>query len=206
VTASPGGPLAVLQRIREQPARPRPGEVCDMCATPIAGEHPHVADLDGRGLRCACRACALLFTQAGGRYRTVPARYVVLAGFEMSPGQWDELGLPVSMAFFLHSSRTGEVSCFYPSPAGATESLLPLDAWARIEERNRALSELQSDVEALLIRVERAQAEAFIVPIDACYELVGHLRRLWKGFDGGREARDQMEAFFDRVRSGASVG
>ena len=26
------------------------------------------------------------------------------------------------------------------------------------------------------------------MPIDACYELVGHLRRLWRGFDGGREA------------------
>lgn len=27
--------------------------------------------------------------------------------------------------------------------------------------------------------------EGYIVPIDACYELVGHLRRLWRGFGGG---------------------
>ena len=26
--------------------------------------------------------------------------------------------------------------------------------------------------------------EGFLVPIDICYELVGHLRMLWRGFDG----------------------
>jgi hypothetical protein len=37
------------------------------------------------------------------------------------------------------------------------------------------------------------------VPIDACYELVGRLRTLWRGFDGGREAHDAMDAFFAHV-------
>ena len=41
------------------------------------------------------------------------------------------------------------------------------------------------------------------MPIDACYELVGELRRLWKGFDGGTEAHDAMDAFFDGWRSAA---
>ena len=36
------------------------------------------------------------------------------------------------------------------------------------------------------------------MPIDACYELVGQLRRLWRGFDGGSEAHDALDAFFDR--------
>ena len=51
------------------------------------------------------------------------------------------------------------------------------------------------------MRVERpraATAECFLVPIDACYELVGQLRRLWRGFDGGQEAHDALDAFFDR--------
>jgi hypothetical protein len=39
------------------------------------------------------------------------------------------------------------------------------------------------------------------VPIDACYELVGRLRTLWRGFDGGREARDAMAEFFTRVHA-----
>jgi hypothetical protein len=39
------------------------------------------------------------------------------------------------------------------------------------------------------------------VPIDACYELVGTMRKTWRGFDGGQEARTAMEDFFARVRA-----
>ena len=46
-------------------------------------------------------------------------------------------------------------------------------------------------------------AECFLVPIDACYELVGELRRLWRGFDGGSEAHAALDAFFERVRAKA---
>jgi hypothetical protein len=42
-----------------------------------------------------------------------------------------------------------------------------------------------------------------VVPIDACYELVGKLRLLWKGFDGGQEAREAIDSFFDRVATRA---
>jgi hypothetical protein len=38
------------------------------------------------------------------------------------------------------------------------------------------------------------------VPIDACYELVGRMRRVWKGFDGGEEAWSEIESFFALVR------
>jgi hypothetical protein len=70
---------------------------------------------------------------------------------------------------------------------------------------NPTLDSLQSDVEAFLVRTDPGgtSTEGFIVPIDACYELVGHLRRLWKGFDGGRDAHEAMDAFFEKVRSRA---
>ena len=35
--------------------------------------------------------------------------------------------------------------------------------------------------------------------------LVGQLRRLWKGFDGGAEARQALEEFFAGVRARAVV-
>ncbi len=58
------------------------------------------------------------------------------------------------------------------------------------------LATLQPDVEALLVHThdERAgqQVEAFLVPIDVCYELVGHLRMLWRGFDGGQDVRRRL--------------
>ena len=39
-----------------------------------------------------------------------------------------------------------------------------------------------------------------LVPIDACYELVGLVRLHWKGFDGGEEAWKAIEGFFAELR------
>jgi hypothetical protein len=105
------------------------------------------------------------------------------------------------------NSVLGSVAAFYPSPAGATESLLPLDMWDDVVRANPGLSTLEADVEALLVRSDRASGamECYLVPIDACYELVGELRRLWRGFDGGQEAHDALEAFFANVRARAHV-
>ena len=38
------------------------------------------------------------------------------------------------MAFFFFNSSLGRMAAFYPSPAGATESLLPLATWEEILE------------------------------------------------------------------------
>jgi len=38
------------------------------------------------------------------------------------------------------------------------------------------------------------------VPIDACYELVGGIRQHWRGFDGGEDARLQIDRFFTHLR------
>ena len=43
--------------------------------------------------------------------------------------------------------------------------------------------------------------DCFLVPIDTCYELVGHLRRQWRGFDGGQEVRERLRQFFDDLRT-----
>ena len=34
-----------------------------------------------------------------------------------------------------------------------------------------------------------------------CYELVGRIRRRWKGFDGGEDAWTEIDAFFAEVRA-----
>jgi hypothetical protein len=179
-----------------------------MCSVRIAEEHDHVVDLEQRSLLCACHGCYLLFTAegAGGyRYRAVPHRYLAFPDFELAPVQWDALQIPVSVAFFFVNSSLDRVAAFYPSPAGATESLLSLDTWDDVVAANPQLATLTPDVEAFLVRTgrEKAAPECYLVPIDACYELVGQLRRLWRGFDGGREAHDALEAFFAGVRARA---
>jgi hypothetical protein len=203
-------PLAVLQRIRESRPRdmPRAGEVCELCTEPISDEHGHLVDLEARTLMCACRGCYLLFLSegaGGAHFRSVPDRYLAFPDFELSPEQWDNLQIPVSVAFFFLNSTLGRVAAFYPGPAGATESELPLDTWADATRANPALASLQPDVEAFLVRSRpnRGGTECYIVPIDACYELVGHLRRLWRGFDGGQEANAKLDAFFDHVKAKA---
>jgi hypothetical protein len=63
---------------------------------------------------------------------------------------------------------------------------------------------IEPDVEALLARrLANATIECYVVPIDACYELVGRMRRSWKGFDGGAEGWADIEAFFGSVRERA---
>ncbi len=39
------------------------------------------------------------------------------------------------------------------------------------------------------------------MPIDACYELVGRIRRRWRGFEGGEEAWREIEGFFAGLRA-----
>ena len=178
-----------------------------MCATDIPAKHSHLADIDHASLLCACRACYLLFTQreaVRGRFRAVPDRYLTDPSQPLSPAEWDELQIPVGLAFFLRSSRTGTVTGFYPSPAGATECRLDLAAWTRLTAAHRLLAAAEPDVEAVLItRSEQAGIECFVVPIDACYELAGRMRLHWRGFDGGADARRAIADFLDTVRSHA---
>ena len=105
----------------------------------------------------------------------------------MTDAQWDDLLIPINMAFFFRSSVEGRIVPLYPSPAGAVESLLPLDAWSEIVEENPVLSQLRPDIEALLVnRVGHAhdlsEAEYYIAPIDECYRLVGLIRPTGRGF------------------------
>lgn len=196
-----GAPLAALRRIARSRPAPAAGERCDMCTAGIGAAHSHVVDLQSRALMCTCRPCYLLFTdeQANLHYRAVPERYLALPGSALDERAWDELQIPVGLAFLFANSVQDRMVAFYPGPAGATESELPLPAWERIVARTPQLALLRPDVEAVLVR--RSDASCHVVPIDACYELVGRLRTLWRGFDGGQEAHQAIDEFFTRVRA-----
>jgi len=195
-----GVPVAALRRaIRARPA-PAAEERCDLCATPVDPAHAHVVDLRSRALMCSCRPCYLLFTDenANLHYRSVPTRYLSFAGSALDERAWDELQIPVGLAFVFRNSVQGRTVAFYPGPAGATESELPLAAWERIVAEHPRLAVLRPDVEALMVR---RPGGCYLVPIDACYELVGRLRTRWRGFDGGSEAHAAIDAFFAQVRA-----
>jgi hypothetical protein len=186
-------------------------EQCELCSAGLAQEHPHLVELASRQILCACDACAMLFDgMERTKYKRVSRRARHLLDFEMTDGQWESLLIPINMAFFFASSIEGRVIALYPSPAGAVESLLPLEAWNEIAASNSALSHFLPDVEALLVnRVGHAhgltRAEYYIAPIDECYKLVGLIRTNWKGLSGGSEVWTEIGRFFSELRSKADV-
>jgi len=201
----------VLSRIRVNRGEPEPtGERCDMCSEPIADEHQHVVNVEGRQLMCVCRGCYLLFsdTQARLRYRAIPDRYLVFPDFALDRRQWGVLQIPVGLAFFFRNSSLGRTVAFYPGPAGATESELDMRAWEDIRTADARVDLLADDTEALLVRVpedENLPPECHLVPIDACYEFVGRLRMLWRGFDGGQDVCKYIGGFFDLLAARSQV-
>jgi hypothetical protein len=170
----------------------------------LGGEHQHLVQPAQHRLLCACDACAILFSdQRTTTYKRVPRRVVQLDSFVLSDAQWDALSIPIGLAFFFHGTPNGKVTAYYPSPAGATESLLPMEPWADIVAANPLLEQMEPDVEALLVnRIAQTRAsvpgagDGYLVPIDACYGLVGIIRTYWRGFGGGSELWEHVDQFF----------
>ena len=189
-------PIALLRRLAQRPA---PQERCGLCATPLSPVHRHLVQPETRRIECACDACALLFENQSGRYRLVPRDPRALNGFALDDLQWQRLGVPIGLAFFFHSSAAGKMMAFYPSPAGATEAQLDLDAWNEIAGLSVSLQQLQPDIEALLVNRVSPPHLYLIAPIDRCYELVGVVRKRWQGFSGGTELQAELAAFFDSL-------
>ncbi|MFJ8015709.1 DUF5947 family protein [Streptomyces sp. NPDC096339] len=190
------------------PRAPRP-ETCELCGVAVAEDaHRHLVQTEQRSLLCACTACALLFDRPGtatGRYRAVPNRCLADPEHPLDEGAWEALQIPVGVAFFFRNAALDRLVALYPSPAGATESELDAETWQRVLGAGRLAGLLEPDVEALLLRRSEGRTECYLVPIDMCYELVGRMRLLWQGFDGGAEARAALQAFFEEVRRRAGV-
>jgi hypothetical protein len=188
------GAFATLRQFVRERA---PSEQCELCSIEVAAEHQHLIDPVSRRLLCCCEACAILFSgQESARYRRVPRRIRALADFRMSDAQWDSLMIPISLAFFFHSTPAERVVALYPSPAGATESLLDLASWEDLARDNPMLERLEPDVEALLVNRMGSARLYYIAPIDECYKLVGLIRMHWRGLSGGTEAWAAIGQFF----------
>jgi hypothetical protein len=200
--------LHALAQRREPSPRTEVEERCDLCAEPLPPEHRHLLDVDSRRLLCACRACSILFDRSGaggGHYRLVSERARLVPDLDLDDVTWAGFGIPVEMAFFFHSSAAGRVVAFYPSPLGATESQLDLDAWADLVAANPVLADLEPDVEALLVNRAGGRNDFWLLPVDRCYEVVGIVRTRWQGFQGGNEVWRALDEYFERLRTRARV-
>ncbi|MGA9563920.1 MAG: DUF5947 family protein [Candidatus Korobacteraceae bacterium] len=178
-----------------------------MCSVAVRFEHAHLIELPQRRVLCACTACALLFGgRSDAKFKLVPRDVRRLVDFQMTDAEWDGLLIPINLAFFVLSAADSRVSALYPSPAGATESLLPLETWNNIVQANPVLGKLRPEVEALLVnRVGHARgasrAEYYVAPIDECFRLVGLIRVHWRGLSGGEEVWREIGNFFSELRT-----
>ena len=176
--------------------RPSAGR-CELCSAPLSPEHAHLLDVDTRNVLCSCDACGILFPgQAGQHLRRIPRDVRLLPEFTMTDAQWDALNIPIDMAFFSRTGAPVRPAAFYPSPAGAVQSLLDLESWEEIVRANRPLSKMEDEVEALLVNRTVTPNQFFLVPIDHCYRLVGLIRTKWRGFSGGKEVWEAISDFF----------
>jgi hypothetical protein len=186
--------LASLRRF----TRPRTAqERCELCSAPLGPDHDHLVELTSRRLTCACEPCAILFSNQGAaKYRRVPRCVQFLLDFRLSDVTWEGLQVPINLAFFMHSTSAGRVVAFYPSPAGATESLVTLEAWQELMDDNPILGDLEPDVEALLVNRVGTAREYYRAGIDECYRLVGLIRTHWRGLSGGPAVWEEISRFF----------
>jgi hypothetical protein len=213
-------PLAALQQFVRKPRQVL--ERCELCALEVAPGHSHLLELDTRRVTCVCDACAILFDgNARQRYRRIPREAKRLRSFTMDDQEWDSLLIPINLAYFVHVSSAGKTIAQYPSPGGAMESLLDLEYWNAIVERNPVLKNFQPDVEALLVnRISQSrdlrshemsaddensgdgklkESQYYRAPIDQCFRLVGIIRRNWRGLSGGEEVWKAIDRFFSEL-------
>ncbi|MGA8925523.1 MAG: DUF5947 family protein [Solirubrobacterales bacterium] len=199
-----------LRSLRGGPARPDDGgaaddggrvgaERCDLCGVGIPAEHEHMLHLGDRRILCACATC---WAQRSGdpELRPTGSRVVWLEDFELPDELWARLEVPIGLAFFMRSSSVGGMVAMYPSPAGATESELKLEAWEDLRALNPELDSLEPDAEALVVNRMSEQHAYVIAPIDECYGLVGAIKVTWEGISGGDAIERAVPTFFERLR------
>ncbi|MEP6604332.1 MAG: DUF5947 family protein, partial [Spartobacteria bacterium] len=197
--------FAALRRLAK-PAQQPLLERCELCNLVLPPVHRHLLDMTSRQVACSCDPCALLFQNAvGGKFKLIPRDARALPDFHMTDGEWGSLALPIDLAFFFYSTPSEKMAAMYPSPAGPTESLLPLSSWQVLVSQNPLLQSMEADVEALLVNRAGASREYFLAPIDKCYELVGTIRMHWRGLSGGEDVWREIEKFFSTLRSQAKA-
>jgi hypothetical protein len=191
--------LAALRRFARVKSAGKAGEKCELCAICLPTEHHHLIDLRNRRLVCCCQPCGLLFSNRDSAvYRRVPLEVRSLPEFRLSDAQWENLLIPINLAFFFKSAE--KMVAVYPSPAGPVESLLGLEAWEAIVEENPPLRDLEPEVEALLVNRLSGKHWYYLIPIDEGYRLSGLIRLHWRGLSGGSEVWEEVGRYFERLK------
>ena len=103
--------------------------------------------------------------------------------------------------------RPGAWSAFYPSPMGATESLLELDAWAELEARQPGAARRSSPTWRRCSSTARAGcASTGSSRSTTATSWSALIRTRWRGLTGGRRCGRRSTAFFDDLAALSPAG
>jgi hypothetical protein len=197
-----------LRRLAASPAPPPASageaqpERCELCRAQVPESHKHLLDIEDRRILCVCSACWSI-RSGDAQFRPAGGRTLWLEGFELPDELWTAFQVPIGLAFFLFSSSADRVVALYPSPVGATECELSLEAWGRLKEINPVLERLEPDCEALIVNRLARPAQYAIAPIDECYRMVGLIKSSWEGISGGGAVERTVPEFFAGLRARA---
>jgi hypothetical protein len=81
--------------------------------------------------------------------------------------------------------------------------MIPLHDWSERVSGHPVLSEMEPEVEALLVNRIGSEHAYFLVPIDECYRLTGLIRKNWRGLSGGTHVWVAVARFFEELRQKA---
>jgi hypothetical protein len=179
---------------------------CHLCGGELPEAHRHVVERRQRTMACACAACAVLGEDGRGPWATIPTRVLAIPSGLLDEPTWASLAIPVRLAFIFFSSGVDRWTVLYPSPAGAAEAAVDVDGLQQIAPVAALVRAMEPDVEALLIRGRTGGGFAlYLAPIDACYRLVGRVRKHWQGFQGGDRAWREIDSFFAELDATATA-
>ncbi|HEY1987701.1 MAG TPA: DUF5947 family protein [Terracidiphilus sp.] len=194
---SPVEALSALKRFAQ--TRPQV-ERCELCSAPLEPLHQHLLDRKSKQIACACAACSILFCdQDCGKFLRVPREVLQLHDFAFTDLQWEEMMLPINLAFF-YRNEEGCMTAIYPSPAGAIESQINFERWNEQWRAHRRLIAMQPEVEALIVNRVGTEPMYFVAPIDECYRLTGVIRTRWRGLSGGTDVWVAITEFFQDLK------
>lgn len=175
-------------------------DLCEVCDGVLPLEHTHIIDVERRHLRCVCGPCAEgLPTREPARYRAVGTRVLSDPQLQLAPAEWRAIGVPLPLGFVSFDSMAQRWIARAPSPTGLEERSVDPQAWLSLAARTPLVALIRPDVEALLVG-GRPTPQAWLAPIDACFELQGYVRRHWRGSQGA-SAWLVLDTFFERLRT-----
>ncbi len=152
--------------------------------------------------KLSMRARVALRRRCGRLNKLIPRRDArSLPNFHLTDAQWEDLALPIDLAFLVYSTPAKKMMAFHFRSFCRRDRIASARCPPGISlvADNPALDPHASPTsESSLVNRVGERRLYYLAPIDVCFELVGLMRTHWRGLSGGEEVWREIDAFFAR--------